>query len=203
MRETLKLSLLLAVVAAVCGGLLVAVANKTAAARGAVAQRRTEAALNSLFGSERAASGAFVPLDGLDAYALVGDAAGVAPQFLGAAIRATSTHGYGGNIALMAAFDADGRLIDFAVLDAHETPGLGAKIARPEFRRGFAGRLFSGPWKLRKDGGDIDAVTSATISSRAATEAIADAASRFESVRAAALRQPAAGTPAPQGEVLQ
>ena len=83
---------------------------------------------------------------------------------------------------LSVGFDAGGRVVDVVVVDAHETPGLGAKIASEGFRRGFRGRPYNGVWKVRKDGGDIDAVTSATISSRAAVEAVADAASRFETL---------------------
>ena len=182
MRETVRLSLLLALIAALCGVLLVALAAKTEPARAATAERRRLAAVNDVLAAlgERprieqspAADGAFA------AFSAAGD-------FAGAAIPGSSPHGYGGEVRLMVGFDADGRVLGFALLDAHETPGLGAKIARDDFRAQFAGLPFDADWRVRKDGGDIDAVTSATISSRAACEAVAAAASHFAAVRAAA-----------------
>ena len=119
--------------------------------------------------------------DGADGSAFVAFDSGGA--FAGAAIVGVSRHGYGGEVRLMVGFDAEGRLLDFAVIEGHETPGLGAKIAREEFRSGFRGRPFDGDWRVRKDGGEIDAVTSATISSRAAVEAVAAAAARFPAIR--------------------
>ena len=188
MRETARLSLLLAAICAVCGALLVFVDGRTSAARKATAARKLAASAEALFG---VAAGGPVSFERRDApgggTVFVLRDTRRSPSFAGAAIVGTSQHGYAGEIKLLVAFDADGRLVDFNLLEGHETPGLGAKIARPDFRRGFAGRPFNGTWKVRKDGGDIDAVTSATISSRAAAEAVADAASRFEGVRAAAL----------------
>lgn len=181
MRDTVKLPLLLASISAVCGALLVYVGERTEPARSASEQRKVARAIKGLFGARGAAAGA-ERIDDLDAYALVGG--GTGRDFLGAAIFGRSAHGYAGDILLLVAFDAEGTLLDFDVIGAHETPGLGAKMSRPEFRRGFAGRPFDGAWKIKKDGGEIDAITSATISSRAATEAVADAASRFQAVRA-------------------
>ena len=186
MRETARLSLLLAAICAVCGALLVFVDGRTSAARKATAARKLAASAEALFG---VAAGGPVSFERRDApgggTVFVLRDTRRSPSFAGAAIVGTSQqcqvrHRLQGG-------DADGRLVDFNLLEGHETPGLGAKIARPDFRRGFAGRPFNGTWKVRKDGGDIDAVTSATISSRAAAEAVADAASRFEGVRAAAL----------------
>jgi electron transport complex protein RnfG len=189
MRETLRLSLILALIAALCGALLVALASKTAPARAATGARKRLAAVQSVLataGGDTLRFEAAGDAEAADADAFVAFAPDGA--FAGAAIVGASAHGYGGEVRLMVGFGADGRLLDFAVVEGHETPGLGAKIARDDFRAGFRGRPFDGVWKVRKDGGEIDAVTSATISSRAATEAVADAASRF-----AALRDAAAG----------
>lgn len=180
MRDTFKLPLMLAVISAACGAMLVFVGGRTATARNASEQRRIAGSVEKLFGAA-AGKARFERIDDLDAFAVVGGETGA--EFLGAAVFGRSAHGYAGGITLLAAFGADGRLVDFDVVSAQETPGLGAKIARPEFRRGLAGRRFDAAWKLRKDGGDIDAVTSATISSRAAVEAVADAASRFPAVK--------------------
>ena len=176
MRETLKLSLLLAAIAGLCGALLVAVSAKTEPARKTADERKRLAAVESVIG-KGGASRRIVPA-GENAFAVF-EGEGANAAFAGAAIVGMSAHGYGGHVSLMVGFDAAGNVIDFAVIESHETPGLGAKIAGDAFRSGFRGRPAGGAWKLRKDGGDIDAVTSATISSRAAAEAVADAASRF------------------------
>ena len=96
-------------------------------------------------------------------------------RYVGAAFEVTSSKGYGGTIRLMVGVNADGTMEGLAVLEQKETPGLGAKIQDPGFRDGFRGRsLTNTNWKVRKDGGDIDAITAATISSRAVTDAVAE-----------------------------
>lgn len=111
-------------------------------------------------------------------------------KFLGAAIEATSPDGYGGDIVLMVGFNHYGDVEAIDILSQSETPGLGAKIDTPDFKNRFAGRNVSGTkWQVVKDGGDIDAITAATISSRAVTEAVAWAARQFSEARAFLLAQ--------------
>ena len=87
--------------------------------------------------------------------------------------------GYGGDIVLMVGFKTDKKtVISYKVLEASETPGLGMKLKTPEFAGQFKGRDGSA-LKVKKDGGDIEAITSATITSRAVCEAIADARSKL------------------------
>ncbi len=76
--------------------------------------------------------------------------------------------GFGGEIKATVSLLPDGRIMNVAInkLDQQETPGLGAKIVNPEFRESFKGKS-GDALKLKKDGGEIDALTSATISSRA------------------------------------
>jgi electron transport complex protein RnfG len=94
-------------------------------------------------------------------------------RFAGAAFVATSPHGYEGAIRVLVGVRADRTIKDIRVLSQQETPGVGSKVTEAPFRSQFAGRSIAGtPWKLRMDGGDIDAVTGATISSRAVTEAV-------------------------------
>jgi len=104
-------------------------------------------------------------------------------KLLGVAVEGVSKNGYGGEIRVMAGFTADGRLHDFQVLSAPgETPGLGTKIQSDAFRLPLRGRPATAGWTLKKDGGDIDAVTAATISSRAVLEALRDAAGKWERI---------------------
>ena len=90
-----------------------------------------------------------------------------------------SGEGYGGDIKLMVGFKKDKKtVISYKVLQATETPGLGMKLKTPEFAGQFSGKDGTS-LKVKKDGGDIEAITSATITSRAVCKAIADAQSKL------------------------
>ena len=81
--------------------------------------------------------------------------------------------GYGGPIDLMVGMLPDGTLSGITIISHTETPGLGAKITGESFKNGFAGKALKGTkWTVKKDGGDIDQITAATISSRAVCEAV-------------------------------
>ena len=87
----------------------------------------------------------------------------------------TCKDGYGGDITLMVGFKTDKKtVISYKVLAASETPGLGMKLKTPEFAGQFTGKD-GRSLKVKKDGGEIEAITSATITSRAVCRAIADA----------------------------
>ena len=89
------------------------------------------------------------------------------------AIKSYTNTGFGGRIEIMTGFNVDGSIKTFKVISNHETPGLGSKIDEPKFKeqfRGFNPRLQI--LKVRQDGGDVDAVTAATVSSRAVLKAI-------------------------------
>ena len=88
--------------------------------------------------------------------------------------------GYGGDIVLMVGFKKDKKtVISYKVLAASETPGLGMKLKTPEFAGQFAGKDGTA-LKVKKDGGTIEAITSATITSRAVCKAIADARKKLQ-----------------------
>ncbi len=92
---------------------------------------------------------------------------------IGVAVTTYTNQGYSGYIELMVGFRPDGTIINYQVLAHKETPGLGTKIAEPFFVNHFVERNpAQRPLKLDKDGGDIDAITAATISSRAIIDAI-------------------------------
>ena len=87
----------------------------------------------------------------------------------------TCKDGYGGDITLMVGFKKDRKtVISYKVLAASETPGLGMKLKTPEFAGQFKGKDGSS-LKVKNDGGEIEAITSATITSRAVCRAIEDA----------------------------
>ncbi len=102
-------------------------------------------------------------------------------KLVGNAVKATSKNGFGGNITVMIGFDVEGNILGYSVLDcSNETPGLGAKM--PDwFQKGQKGDVIGkNPAKnnitVSKDGGEVDAITAATISSRAFCDAVAQAA---------------------------
>ncbi|HAX62004.1 MAG TPA: electron transporter RnfG [Elusimicrobia bacterium] len=79
--------------------------------------------------------------------------------------------GYSGEISALVGLDRNFRVTGVKILSQNETPGLGSKISEKNFLSQFIGK-FSEKVLLKKDGGEIDGITSATISSRAITDAI-------------------------------
>jgi len=93
-------------------------------------------------------------------------------KLVGTAIRTYTNTGYNGLIILMVGISPDEIIKNIAVVEHKETPGLGTKMADPKFKDQFK-ELDPSQVDLRveKDGGDIDAITAATISSRAFAKA--------------------------------
>ena len=100
-------------------------------------------------------------------------------NFMGAAVK-TSEGGFGGKIDMMVGFLADGTIKGTSVLSHSETPGLGANMTGP-FKDQFVDKN-PATFKLsvKKDGGDVDAITAATITSRAFSKAVDKAYKAFE-----------------------
>jgi electron transport complex protein RnfG len=95
-------------------------------------------------------------------------------QLVGVAFEVVAEKGYGGPIVLMVGVAPDGTVFRLEVLAQNETPGLGNRIEEPDFRQQFAGKsLAAARWQVKKDGGDFDQLSGATISSRAVVEALA------------------------------
>ena len=101
-------------------------------------------------------------------------------ELVGTAVKTFSNGGFNGYIEIMAGFNPDGSIYDYSVLVNNETPGLGTKM-NDWFRKGGKGDVTgkapgTAGLKVAKDGGDVDAITAATISSRAFLDAINRAA---------------------------
>ncbi|MBR4157102.1 MAG: RnfABCDGE type electron transport complex subunit G [Bacteroidales bacterium] len=102
-------------------------------------------------------------------------------NFIGAAVETFTNKGFSGNISLMVGILADGTLKNISVLQHAETPGLGSKMTEPTFKDQFNDKKAdSFNIKVKKDGGDVDAITAATISSRAFCDAVNRALLTFE-----------------------
>ncbi len=97
----------------------------------------------------------------------------------------SSTVGFGGPLVLMVGITADGKVYNTSVLAHSETPGLGAKCTTDEhFMAQFKG--FDPSVKMltvKKDGGDVDAITASTITSRAYSSAIRNAVEAFRQIK--------------------
>ena len=89
-----------------------------------------------------------------------------------------STQGYSGPIDMLVGVNMDGTLSGVRVVSHKETPGLGDKIEtnKADWILGFAGKSLTNPtealWKVRKDGGEFDQFTGATITPRAVVNAV-------------------------------
>ncbi len=117
----------------------------------------------------------------------------VADKAVGYAVESTSKNGFGGAVRLMVGFDAEGTILNINVLEQKETPGLGTKMTDEgnALLASLKGKdAAQVKMTVKKDGGDIDALTAATISSRAYAEAVAIA---YEAYKVASGKQATAG----------
>lgn len=108
--------------------------------------------------------------------------------YLGSAVEST-TMGFGGDLKVLVGFNAEGTILGYTILQASETPGLGAK-ADKWFQKDGKGNIIgkslaNGDLKVNKDGGDVDAITASTITSRAFLKAVNQAYSAYQDNHAA------------------
>lgn len=101
---------------------------------------------------------------------------------LGAAVE-SKTLGFGGDLKILVGFDNDGNILGYTLLQHAETPGLGAK-ADTWFQKGQKGDIIGKSPKektltVSKDGGEVDAITASTITSRAFLKAVNQAYSVY------------------------
>ena len=186
--EKLKSSLtnmvgVLTCVALVTAGLLAMVNHVTEGPKAVKAENTLAAGIKSVMGTDEltvTANDTIIQQDakGKDLVYIVHKTADKDNKFLGAAVEAT-TLGFGGDLAILVGFDPDGQILGYTVLKHAETPGLGAK-ATDWFQKGQKGDIIGkspkeNPLKVTKDGGDIDAITASTITSRAFLKAINEA----------------------------
>ena len=170
MRKVLILGLKLFLLAAVAG---LALGFTNAVTSGPIQQQQATAAdeaRRNVLPAADTFTQVTMPKGLKDAYAGY-DAAGALVGKTGTIV----TKGYGGEIEITVGVDQNGALTGISVGGASfsETAGLGARSKEPWFAEQFIGK--NAPVSLKKDGGDIDAITSATITSRAVTKAVNEA----------------------------
>lgn len=94
----------------------------------------------------------------------------------GVAVKAQDANAFGGMLTVLVGFDTEGTILGYEILEMNETPGLGAK-ASLWFQKGQKGDIIGmspgkNDMKVSKDGGEVDAITASTITSRAFLRAV-------------------------------
>ncbi|MFD0834405.1 RnfABCDGE type electron transport complex subunit G [Mariniflexile aquimaris] len=93
-------------------------------------------------------------------------------EFVGAAVIGSTDKGFSGLIKIMIGFKPTGEIENVVVLEQKETPGLGTKMKEDAFLKQFKNvNISSFNLKVKKDGGEVDALTGATITTRAFCDA--------------------------------
>ena len=182
-KESTLINMLVAllVIAAVSGGVLGLVYGVTKDAIAEVDQKKNEAAIQAVLPLENVTYKAdtlkynYEGVDMTFPCNLAFDANG---NFQGAAVK-TNEGGFGGKIDMMVGFLADGTIKGTSVLSHAETPGLGANMTG-KFKDQFVDKNPNEfMLKVTKDGGNVDAITAATITSRAFSKAVDKAYQAF------------------------
>jgi len=112
-------------------------------------------------------------------------------------LRFRAIDGYNGDIQLLAGIDSNGTLTGVRVISHQETPGLGDAIEteKSDWVLGFVGKSLANPgvnaWTVRRDGGEFDQFTGATVTPRAVVLAVRDALQYFSRHRAELFSPPA------------
>ena len=105
-------------------------------------------------------------------------------NYLGAAVEST-TGGFGGDLKVLVGFDPKGTILGYTILEHAETPGLGAKADKwfqKDAKGDIIGKNPSEPLVVSKDGGQVDAITASTITSRAFLLAVNNAYKAYMAV---------------------
>ena len=176
LESSFKNMVIVLTVVAVVAGLLLGYVNKLTAEP--IAQANAKALSDAIalvvpgFDNEPAANPDTIEVAGVT-YKIYKATKG--DKFIGAAVE-SSANGFGGALRVLVGFDADGKIIDYSLLSHAETPGLGSKAA-DWFKKGGKGDITGKnpgdkPLTVSKDGGEIDAITASTITSRAFLNAV-------------------------------
>ena len=190
MRDILKMVVVLAVITGISGLLLAAVNEGTQEQRrqqvlrfvkGPAVDEVLRGATNNPLQDARELHLAPVDVTDEEADALLVD---IFPGFKDGALWAValeaSGRGYGGNVGVIVGIDvARNEVVGIGVTTHAETPGLGARVADAGFRARFRGLALDRPARVLADGGQVEAVSGATTSSRAVCEAVNKAVSLY------------------------
>ncbi len=159
MKYILKLALILLLITVVVAGLLGFVNDLT---KDRIAENTAKKANQAMQ--------AVLPAPSYEKLELTADGISEVYKAEGGYVVRLGANGFGGAIDMMVGIDPNGTVTGIAVISHSETASLGAECTREDWRAQFAGT--AGGLKVTKDGGTIDALTGATVTSRAVTEAV-------------------------------
>ena len=123
-------------------------------------------------------------VNGKEATFVVYQTADAGGNSLGAAVE-SSTMGFGGNLKVLVGFNTEGTILGYTLLEHAETPGLGAKADKwfqKDSKGDIIGKNPQEPLVVSKDGGQVDAITASTITSRAFLLAVNNAYKAYMAV---------------------
>jgi Na+-translocating ferredoxin:NAD+ oxidoreductase subunit G len=169
MKEIIRLMVVLTTVSALAGFSLAYVNEKTREPRAYQDRLKLLSSLNTVLPAhDNQPDKDAIEINGIRYY--VSKAKGVVN---GIAFETSSDKGYSGLIRVMVGITPSGEITSIEIMEQKETPGLGAKITEDGFRDQYKGKsLENARWKVKKDGGDFDQISGATISPRAVTNGI-------------------------------
>lgn len=128
-------------------------------------RKAQEAAMNEVLPADSYTKVDYTGDPTVDAVYQAGDA--------GYVVQVTPATSFSGTLTVMVGVDSTGACSGVAIVNSGETSGLGDNAKKPAFRDQFVGK--TGSVAVTKDGGDIDALTGATITSRGVSEAVTSA----------------------------
>ena len=179
-----NMTVVLGTICLVCSLLLGSVYAVTKAPIDQAGVAKVNAAISQVVPAfDNAPSEEVMEVDGSEVYV-----AKQAGQTVGYAVK-VSTSGFGGQIQMMVGFLPDGTIYNTSVISHSETPGLGAKIAGDDGQEVPPRAQIVGKnpattrIAVKKDGGDIDAITASTITSRAFLKGVETAYDVFLKIR--------------------
>ena len=190
--------LVLTIVSVVAAFLLAYVNNVTSTTISKINEETLSAGIKSVLcvGADEQIATTEKDIDGYVVYEVTRDG-----NWIGTAVKSTDKSGFGGDIVVLVGFDAESKIKGYEVLSHAETPGLGARMGEwfravtsgetkkvsalgkiffgnpdPAGSHNIIGRdLAEGELRVSKDGGDVDAITASTITSRAFLNAVNNA----------------------------
>jgi len=183
MKETIRLILTLTIISCISGLILSFVNGKT---KDKIAQIKSEAKIEAIekvlpkgYNNDPVKE-TFTPT-GSDSN-MVFYVAKQDGKFVGAAFDTSTMSGFSGYVGIMVGVNADNEISAIQILSQNETPGLGANITKDSFLNQFKNMVIptDSTFKVKKDGGQVEQITGATISSRAVSEAISSGLKVFE-----------------------
>ncbi len=153
----------------------------------AAKEAATKAALTEVLPAFDATTAEVLTIDEMPITVYTATSAGAVSGY---AVQSMTKQGFGGVVRLMVGFTPEGEVVNVSVLEQAETPGLGTKMADEgnvllgsvKGQKLEEKKLVDGKLAVKKDGGDVDALTAATISSRAYVDAINRAWMAYKSV---------------------